>query len=633
MRVLTVTDDAALAKRVRDNLDAARVGLRHATVGACGPLSPAGLVLVDEAALPRVDLLALAARHTPRGLLRDAEAPTILPSPPFDFVLSWPSSTERLATVLERVAETLRDRKGVAGDDIRQAGLERVAELMSDSVEIVDTQVRMLHVNPAFTEITGWTLEDAVGHTTGELFRAGTHDASYYAQIMQTLRAGRVWRGPLIGRRRDGELSFQEATLAPVLGSDGAARAFVAIKRDIARDALVQAAMDSTERRLQTMLEGAGDGFFVHDPEGVLADANPVACAMLGLERSALVAGRRLSEFIEGVTETELLVAWRTLSPGQPRTIEVRLTRPDGRATAVSLRIAAFVFGGERFILTLARDITERVALEQELRARSEELARSLDELRAAQRELVEREKLAALGALVAGVAHEINTPLGVSLMALSLAEEHLAALRAALAAPVPSRKAVFASAEGLAETLALATANGRRAATLVTDFKKVAVDQTSEVERPVELGRYVEGVIGTLSPMLRTAGVQVEFGAEPVTLTTRPGAIAQIVINVLQNAVIHAFDEAHGDRVVRVRVTRKSDSAVIELADRGRGMPADLRARIFDPFVSTRLGSGGSGLGMHIVHTLVVQVLRGSVAVQSAPGEGTCVTVKLPMA
>ena len=264
-------------------------------------------------------------------------------------------------------------------------------------------------------------------------------------------------------------------------------------------------------------------------------------------------------------------------------------------------------------------------------RSRTEELEGALGRLQATLQTLVQQEKLAALGSLVAGVAHEVNTPLGVALTALGLAEQMSQDVRALLAVPAPSRRAVVARLDDLDRTFALAFENARRAATLVADFKKVSVDQASEIEREIEVGPYLKAVLSSLSPVLRRLDVVTERIGEDAVVLTRPGALAQIVSNLLQNCAIHAFGEDTEIGRVWLRYGRVGDEIVLEVEDRGRGIPPELLARIYDPFVSTRMGNGGSGLGMHVVHSLVVVVLQGRIEVESVQGQGTRVRVGVP--
>ena len=535
-----------------------------------------------------------------------------------------------LAEAVSAARVRARSMRGLLPSTHLLRALRRVVDLAPESVEITDQSVRLLYANAAFEAITGWPIEDAAGHSTGELFRAGTHEPSYYAGIMEVLRRGDAWRGPLIGRRRDGELSLQEATLAPVLDDNGQPEGFIALKRDIARDALAAAAMESRERRFESLVNGAGDGVYVHDAEGRVLDANPVGCALLGVSADARPPGLSLADHFRPQQGEPLASLLAGVEVGSPLTIEGHL---QGLAspTPVSLRVGAFLFGGERFLLTIARDVSERVALEERLRERGAALQQALEEQRALQAEMVRREKMAALGELVAGVAHEVNTPLGVTVTAVSHAQSVAERLRDALTGPAPSRRTVQAAVAALDEALALASTNAARAARLVADFKRVSVDQSSDLEREIALDAYLATICSSLSPVLREGRAEVVLEVGAGRLVTRPGALAQIVSNLIQNAVIHAFTADSADRRIWVRGGLRDHEVWLEVEDHGCGIDPDLRERVLLPFVSTRMGSGGSGLGLTVVHNIVVELLGGKLSIEGGPGVGTTVRVQFP--
>ncbi len=271
-------------------------------------------------------------------------------------------------------------------------------------------------------------------------------------------------------------------------------------------------------------------------------------------------------------------------------------------------------------------------AANQTLAARAEDLTASLRRLEETRDALVESKKLAALGGLVAGVAHEINTPLGIAVTAVSHGEDRVRALRERAESGQLTRGDLRALAAEIQAALALAHTNLRRGAALVQSFKKVAVDQTSEASRDVLLGEVVSDVIASLAPILRRARVEVRVEPPPhLQVRADVGALAQILTNLVQNACVHAFDEVEGPRTLAIAVSDAGDAAVLEVRDNGRGMSAEVQARVFEPFFTTRRAAGGSGLGTHIVHGLVTQRFRGSIALRSSPGEGTTWTLRLP--
>lgn len=258
-----------------------------------------------------------------------------------------------------------------------------------------------------------------------------------------------------------------------------------------------------------------------------------------------------------------------------------------------------------------------------------DKLYRVLD---ATREELIRKDKLAALGELVAGVAHEISTPLGVAVTAASLTADRLQDIEHAFTAG-SLRKADLQ--HGLAqaqEATRMTLGNLRRAAELVVNFKQIAVDQTSEALRTVALGPYLRDLVSSLAPLYRrTPHRVVVVERRAIELRTRAGAISQVGTNLIQNALVHAYPRQEVAGLITLGVDGDDEVAVITCEDDGVGMPEAVLKRIYEPFFTTLRGRGGSGLGMHIVHALVTDLLGGRIAVTSAPGQGTRVTIRLP--
>jgi PAS domain S-box-containing protein len=253
--------------------------------------------------------------------------------------------------------------------------------------------------------------------------------------------------------------------------------------------------------------------------------------------------------------------------------------------------------------------------------------------LRQAQHDLIQAEKMASLGSLVAGVAHEINTPLGNTLTASSHLYDKVVELSAMLEENRLKRSDLVAFVNLLTETTRLMVANCERAAELVQSFKRVAVDQTSGERRRFDLKGYIEEVLLSLRPQLRKTGhrITVECPAS-LEVDGYPGALSQLLTNFLLNSLMHAYDPG---RAGNIAITvRPLENGLVELtyADDGKGIPPPLLGRIYDPFFTTRRGTGGSGLGLHIVYNLVTGSLRGQISVQSELGKGTQFTVRFPL-
>lgn len=258
--------------------------------------------------------------------------------------------------------------------------------------------------------------------------------------------------------------------------------------------------------------------------------------------------------------------------------------------------------------------------------------------LRDTQMELVESEKLASLGSLVAGVAHELNTPIGIAVAVSSGLEEKRKTFAEALAGGALKRSALESFLGDVEQAGQLLRQNLARSAALVHSFKQVSVDRSSAQRRRFDLAQTVEDILMSLRPTLRGRGIALLNELPPgVWLDSYPGALGQVVINLINNAALHAFDangEAQANAAVRLELLQQDSERVeLRISDNGAGMPEAALARIFEPFFTTRLGQGGSGLGMSIVRNIVLGLLGGRIQVQSTLGAGTTVELFLPKA
>lgn len=288
-------------------------------------------------------------------------------------------------------------------------------------------------------------------------------------------------------------------------------------------------------------------------------------------------------------------------------------------------------YHGQDAALVACVDITQQKLMENELRSSRDEAERANGRLRDAQVELVQAEKMASLGGLVAGVAHEINTPVGIGLAGASHLVDRSREVRRQFEQEGLRRSEFLAFLETVEETSQLVTANVERAANLIQGFKRVSVDQASEQRQVFDLRDYLDDVIISLRAELNRTGTEVEVECpEGITVDSYPGAVALIVTNFVMNCLVHAFDPGeHG----RIRIAARATGEEIELScsDNGKGMSKEIVARIFDPFFTTRRGRGGSGLGLYLVFNGVTQVLRGRIEVESEEGEGTTFVVRFP--
>lgn len=387
----------------------------------------------------------------------------------------------------------------------------------------------------------------------------------------------------------------------------------------------------------------------------ICVDANAAAVAIYGFrdrEEALAVGVRDVSPPLQydGQPSEEAVRPYTEAAlAGQPQVYEWRHRRPDGSEFDAEVHLRRFGSDDSPMLLACLFDITERNAataalsdLTDALDARVAERTRELEtanavlsdtvrQLQQTRDELVRRERLASLGTLVAGVAHELDTPLGSVVLVASTLGDGLEALQEQIERGELKRSSLTAFLAQLTESQTLLLRNARRAADLIRNFKQLAVDQTSEQRRVFELAEVVDEVVATLQPRLRRTSHKLVLDVSPgLRMDSYPGPLGQVLTNLVMNALLHGLAERPG----QIRISAHAVGGHqyrIDVADDGAGIASEHLSRIFDPFFTTSLGKGGSGLGLHLVYSLVERTLGGRITVESAPGEGACFTVLLP--
>lgn len=250
------------------------------------------------------------------------------------------------------------------------------------------------------------------------------------------------------------------------------------------------------------------------------------------------------------------------------------------------------------------------------------------------EQQLIGSEKMASLGNLVAGIAHEVNTPVGIAVTANSSAQDKLKELDKLLNNNTLSKKALMEGMQHLNECMKISYANLERAAKLISDFKQTAVDQSSLNLLETHLCSYLENVLHSLVPLTRNHNITIHIDCgEDFTLNTVPGALSQIIFNLVNNSCIHGFSN-RSDNQIDLLVSQDKAKQVyyITYKDNGHGMSEAILNKVFEPFFTNSRGTGGSGLGMSIVYNLATQALHGEVTVQSEHNKGVTFYFTLPL-
>ena len=340
----------------------------------------------------------------------------------------------------------------------------------------------------------------------------------------------------------------------------------------------------------------------------------------------------------------------RTGQPFGPA--EFKLRGKEGEMlTVLATSFAIPAEDGGKIFVCMGVDITAQRTVEDEIRALNSELERrvgartgelvqanrelasTVESLKSTQEQLVQADKLAALGSMVAGIAHELNTPIGNSVLLTSTLGDKTADFARLVEADKLRRADLKQYLETAREALILMDRNLASAVNLIRSFKQVSADRASSQRRRFDLAPVCHDVVATLMPAIRRAGHRIEVEVnDGIEMESYPGPLGQIITNFVNNAMLHAFGQGqHG--LMRLQCSHiGTDGVEIRFSDNGCGIPLADHRRIFDPFFTTKLGTGGSGLGLNIVYNIVTGLLGGTISFDSEVDEGTTFIIVLPL-
>jgi len=391
---------------------------------------------------------------------------------------------------------------------------------------------------------------------------------------------------------------------------------------------------------LENAVEQSIDGIAVADHLGKVGFVNKAWAKLHGYEPSDLI-GKHVSFFYsEEEYQSQVIPFMKMVEAEGAHEGEIRHRKKNGEEF-VSMMTATLLWEINHQptkIMIVARDITEKKKQEKELieaRDEAEEankaLQESLELIKRTQQHLVESEKMASLGGLVAGVAHEINTPVGVGVTASSFLEDKTKIFQELVREDRLKRSDLDSYLKVASESSSIIYKNLNRAADLIKSFKQVAVDQSGEVKRKFKLKQYTDELFISLGPKIRKTPHKITIHCpEDLEIDRYPGIYSQIITNFVMNSLNHGFEE-NQEGVITIDIRKEGGELLINYADNGKGMEKETLKKIFDPFFTTSRGQGGTGLGMHIVYNLVTMTLGGKIRCFSRPGEGTTFSIRIP--
>lgn len=404
---------------------------------------------------------------------------------------------------------------------------------------------------------------------------------------------------------------------------------------------------------MQSMMDAAPYPMFFKDTSMVYRRVNGAFLRFFGKDRESLVGAR-----VDAITNTEQAQYFHekdveVLASKVPQVYETRVLAQgneehdivfhkgivrtsDGDVAGIvgAMLDVTPIRQAESALRSLNQNLETRVAERTaQLERANAELERTIDTLSLAQDEITRQERFASLGSMVAGVAHELNTPIGNSLVVATTLEHDTANFVQAVSDGAVRRSTLSDYTERCAMAASMLVRSLERAAQLVRNFKDVAVDQTSDRRRPFTLTHCVAEVVQAYKAGARGAIPQVVIDIPgDIELDSFPGSMSQSLINLLENACIHAFTDVAAGQVRIAGALLDEHTVRINFGDNGVGIPAGDLPRIFDPFFTTRLGQGGSGLGLSIVYRLVTHSLGGRIGVSSDTGRGAMFIIDLPL-
>lgn len=390
---------------------------------------------------------------------------------------------------------------------------------------------------------------------------------------------------------------------------------------------------------LKQILENSPDGIFTIGPELEIRYVNPAFCRIVGFDENELI-NTQITEYLGDLKILDVCMA-DVSKQGFCNDQETIFKRKDGSVVHISKNVRAICNddGSLNEILINIRDLTDLHQLnkniaesKEQLEVYNRNLENTIEDLINTQKQLVESEKLASLGGLVAGIAHEINTPLGISVTSATSMHEELNTLNLKFNDNTLKRTELEAFLKQANQACNILNTNLHRASDLVRSFKQVAVDQTVDDVRDINLCEYMDEVLTSIGPSFKNSLVSVEIKCDKdIRLMTHPGAIYQIISNLIINSMNHAYSEGEKGKI-HIKIIQNDNNVFIDYSDDGKGIKSENLENIFVPFFTTRRGSGGSGLGLSIVYNLVTGTLKGNITVESSEGNGTEFKIVFPV-
>jgi len=547
----------------------------------------------------------------------------------------------RAAEVFRRTlvdADTAREAavRALAEQRLAEEGYRKLFEGSVDGIYVTTPDGALLNANPALARILGYTTPEELIRDIGDITHTVYVDPTARAGYQSLMRRhGVVREFEYQARARDGTILWLSDSAMAARDGAGKVIRYEGTVRDITDQKRAEEAIAEGRRLLQQVIDTVPAVINVKDRQLRYVLMNRYMAGIFGIEPIDAI-GHTTSNLMSryGAQKTDENDK-RVLASGQGLGFyeEEYLDSAGNLRQWLVNKLPLLGADGEiEHIVTVALDIGERKRGELEMRKAKDAAEAALRNLRETQNSLIEAEKLAALGRLVAGVAHEVNNPVGISLTVASSLERKTAIFAAEVSRGDLRRSSLNDYLAASRDASSQLVANLNRAAELIQSFKQVAADRNYSDQRSFDLGDLTEQVVMSLRPGLRKHNLTLTLDCQPnLTMNSYPGPYGQVLTNLFLNTVAHAFPDGRpGEVDIKTRASG-TDNVEIIFSDNGCGMSLEVRRRAFDPFFTTRRDQGGTGLGLHIVYSIVTNRLGGRLDLDSRPGSGTRVQIILP--
>lgn len=515
-----------------------------------------------------------------------------------------------------------------------------------------DITGRILDMNPAAANLAGFKNNQVKDQSLNSFFAKDFRETVKTA-LQQAVKGDFTPVMEIPINPNGGEEKYFIWTFSPVRMDPSRDANFILLQGlDVTESRKATQKAQESEARLRQIIDLLPQEIFANDLDGKFLIVNSIKADKMGFPAEE-ISGKFLPEIIKDPVEvTRILEDDRMVIERNEKLLTEESFRDEDRVTHWIETTRVPYTSAENntpAILTISSDISRIKEVEQELKSLNKELVervamrttelenansallKSMDELRQTQDKLVETEKMASLGELVAGVAHEINTPLGISVTSASFIKEMTEDLRINFEAGTMKKSDLDKFLRTGSEALDNIMKNLERSASLISNFKQLAVDQASDDVRQVNLHEYIQGILLSLKPKFKEYKHELSLDCpKGMEIIISPGSLMQVITNIVINSLTHAFPDTETGQI-SITAQRSGNGVKLTFTDNGIGMGPEQVIKVFEPFYTTARSEGNTGLGMHLVYNLVTRALDGTIECKSTPGEGTTYEIWFP--